>query len=607
MNPNGLQKIRNRLHAKPEQTGVAAVRKSAFTAKRRSILTAAFLFVAGATVGVFAIRHQSKEDPAQENATQLSARATDTISAGGTISAAQLFDYLGMESTDVSLSVEKVYVSSGDTVAKGDALYQLTDESVQKAATTLESELTSAQSALLNQTLSYETDKNAAYSLYQSELLTSDAARAEYNSGLEALDTALQTALDAYQQSQGTISTAPETIAQKQSALAQAEQVVTDYSGQLTTLQQTQDSKKTTYESAANTYNAQVNDYNAAAGVVRYLGAYIGKDVSDVTMADVVNVSTATAATSPSSPTDSGGQTPPGNGTGMSEAPRLQSSADTSIATLYQNARQEYETKKQALDQAMRTFQSAERSYQSAAEAVTSCQNTISTSKVSVTTLEKEISTLESALSKAKSEVSTQKAEYTELKNSYAADKLTLQNTYDTAIASGENASYHYELTLSTIEDDLADAQDAVDTAEENQRVFTQTIADGVVKAQQDGTIASVTYEADDVMKLSSATVCYVDNNSFGATVELDQYDVTEIAIGDSVILYASDSGMVSGKITSISAGESTSLANVKFNVTVVADDNTKLYSGESVNVYFNAKTTDASAFQDAEPSDDDT
>ena len=37
-----------------------------------------------------------------------------------------------------------------------------------------------------------------------------------------------------------------------------------------------------------------------------------------------------------------------------------------------------------------------------------------------------------------------------------------------------------------------------------------------------------------------------------------------------------------------ISAGESTSLADVNFNISITADEGSNLYSGESVNVYFN-------------------
>ena len=641
MNPNGLGKIGNRSNTKSTQAVAVSERKKIFTAKRLAIAVATFLLVAGTTIGLLSFRNKSEQNAsAQENTTQMSKNTTDIISSGGTISAAQVYDYLGMESTNIKLTVEEVYASAGDTVTEGDSLYKLTDASVQKAASTLESELKSAQSALLNQTLSYVEDKNEAYSLYQSELLVGEQALSEYKSGLTSLDNTLQAALDAYQEAQNTINTAPATIAQKQSELSNAEQEASSGTEQLTSLQQTQENSKAAYEAAAKTYNTQVNDYNAAAGVVRYLGAYIGADVSDVALADLVSVSvsSATSSSAPSSTNDSS-QPPSNNGSGMLEgnfdfsgstrmmvsgvsrtqdAPdenaasmpqpsQGQTAENDSISALYQNARQEYDAKKQSLSQAMQAYKSAENSYKSTSEAVINCQNAVKSSSSSVSSLEKEISTLQSSLTKANSEVTSLKSKYTSLKNSYEADKLTLQNTYDTSVASGMNAEYHYQLTLSTIEDEFTAAQDAVTTAEENQKIFNEAIADGIIKAQQSGTLASVTYETNNVMKVSSATVSYVDNTSFWATVELDQYDVTEIAIGDEVIIYASDSGMVNATVKSISAGENTSLANVKFNVTVAVDDTSKLYSGESVNVYFNAMSLDTSAFRDAEASEDKT
>ena len=70
--------------------------------------------------------------------------------------------------------------------------------------------------------------------------------------------------------------------------------------------------------------------------------------------------------------------------------------------------------------------------------------------------------------------------------------------------------------------------------------------------------------------------------------MELDQTDVTQVSIGDSVIIYSSESGVSNGRITAISAGTQKSLADVRFNVTVAANEGSSLYSGQSVNVYFN-------------------
>ena len=54
-------------------------------------------------------------------------------------------------------------------------------------------------------------------------------------------------------------------------------------------------------------------------------------------------------------------------------------------------------------------------------------------------------------------------------------------------------------------------------------------------------------------------------------------------------MIYSSETGIANGKITAISEGVVNSLADVRFNVKVSADEGTSLYAGESVNVYFNS------------------
>ena len=98
----------------------------------------------------------------------------------------------------------------------------------------------------------------------------------------------------------------------------------------------------------------------------------------------------------------------------------------------------------------------------------------------------------------------------------------------------------------------------------------------------------SLSFQKGRSVDLNSPFVNYVDSSRFGTTVELDQTDVTQVSIGDSVIIYSSETGVTNGRITAISAGTQKSLADVRFNVTVAADEGSSLYSGQSVNVYFN-------------------
>ena len=105
---------------------------------------------------------------------------SNIISAGGTITSSRLSDTLGLKNTAIQLKVGEVLVESGDTVTAGTQLYMITEDSLAKAEKTLNSELQTAKSDLLEQKMSYQTDKNEAYLLYESELLLGDTAQKEY-------------------------------------------------------------------------------------------------------------------------------------------------------------------------------------------------------------------------------------------------------------------------------------------------------------------------------------------------------------------------------------------------------------------------------------------
>ena len=594
------------------------------TKKQRIIAIAAVVIVAVGTATVIGVsKHKNNtEDRTDKNAFSLDVsalEASDNISSGGTISSAQLYDYLNLESTAVQLKVEEVYVESGDSITAGTQIYKLTEDSVAKAKTTLDKELKSAESKLLNQQLSYEETKNDAYSLYQSELLLGETAENEYNTGISQLDSELQASLDDYNKALDIVNNVPNQISEKKSETSRLNTEIADYEAALTTLQSDAQSRQTVYSQSADSYNVAVSEYNSIAGTVRYIGNYLGFDVSDIQLAqgpadykEQENV----GGNIPSNEEKPGFS---GNMGGMDFSPlsvietaeytepeetRMKSDAEDVMNNLYKNARAEYETQKALLSDAKAIYLTSKSEYENAKSAVSECSSNISNRKSLVSTLKSEISKLENNYSEAKSNLSTLKAEYNSLKLSYETDKLDLKKTYDTAISSFENAQYHYEITMSTVEEELAAAEEAVKVCEENLTVFEESLADGIIDAQQNGVVYSVTYEAEDTISVSSALIYYVDDTSFGTTVELDQYDVTKVSIGDSVIIYSSETGVTNGKITSISAGEAKTLASVKFNVTVVAEgESVNLYSGQSVNVYFNAAYMDASRFSDAENS----
>lgn len=632
------------------------------TGKRRVRIAAAVcavLIVAGTTAGVIAARAGTKAQAAQNETkvttvaeTASAAKRSGSISAGGTVTSAQNSDSLGMVNTSVRLTVGEILAEAGDSVKKDTALFRITEDSLTKAKKTLQAELQSAESALLQQKIDAQLDKNKAVALYESELTLGDTVQDTYENGLAALESALEEAYDAYIAAQDTIDDTPSEINSRNHEISSLQAEADGLQDEKAGAQEQADRAKSAYTEAAAAYNSIAEEYNDAAAVIRYLGKALGRDTDAVSTAKTVEAEA--QGQDPAEPEKtvpenmsgfsggfSGDGERPARGEGISQESRTffssyeetigelrfdpaEDAPDSdeaagpgapdmpdetvkpdapvepdALTVLFESAYEEYETLAEKLQAAESEMRFAEREYQTCAEALNAVSAQIKAIETEIADLEKEVSSLESTLSKAQNNLSKLRSEYNSLKASYATDQLELENTRNTDTAAYENAEYHYEITCSTIEEDLQKAQDKYDTAVENLRILDEKIKDGCVCAMQDGIIYSLSAQEGRNISVNAPLVYYVDESSFAVTVEIDQNDVTQISIGDSALIYSSESGTVNGKVTAIAAGTSTSLADVRFNVTVTANAGANLYSGESVNVYFNAGNMKASEFAD--------
>lgn len=599
------------------------MREGTSRSRRIRIIAAvcAVVIAAGGSAGVYAFRRNTnaKAAPAETTSANTQTAAGDSIiSAGGTVESSQLADSLGLENTAVRLSVEKVLVEQGEAVTAGTPLYQITSDSLAKAGKTLDSELQTARSELLEQNMSYQTDKNEAYLLYQSELMLGETAQSEYDSGIASLDNALAKAKESYQEALDTINSVPAEINAKQAELDKTQSSVNSLFEKKKTAQSKADTAKEGYSSAVSSYNSAVNEYNSAASVARYLGKALGRDVSAIGEAKTVTADTQKDVSVPQNddpkdenvPVMDGGEpsfdmrsdkdfisSPVQNY--ESAPPEKNTSEKSELTVLYETALSEYKEHKEKLSAAEKTLNTAETEYRTRSEELTAVQKELDEAQSKSSSLSKEITSLNTDLSKAKSNITKLRSEYNSLSTSYSTDQLELKNKLDTDMASFENAEYHYQITCSTIEKELEEKQTAYDTAEENLRIFSETLSDGCINAKQDGVIYSLNYQEGRNVNVNMPYVYYVDESGFSTTVELDQNDVTQISIGDKAVIYSSETGIVNGKITAISEGTSTSLADVRFNVTVTADEGADLYVGQSVNVYFNYGDMKSGSFSD--------
>ena len=98
----------------------------------------------------------------------------------------------------VTMTVEEVYVSSGDTVSKGDALFKLTDESMEAVKSYYEDAISDAENTLKTAEADLASGKLSAESTKQDANLTAQTAADNYQAQVDALDAAVEEKKEAY-------------------------------------------------------------------------------------------------------------------------------------------------------------------------------------------------------------------------------------------------------------------------------------------------------------------------------------------------------------------------------------------------------------------------
>ena len=210
----------------------------------------------------------------------------------------------------------------------------------------------------------------------------------------------------------------------------------------------------------------------------------------------------------------------------------------------------------QSADAAQSTLEQAQKEFDSAGETYNKNEEETNTE---ITELTDSLDDLKSDYEQAERDATTQKAE--------------LQNEYDTAVVEGKYAGSTYESTVSELTALLA-------------------LENGVVTADDDGTIAAVPYEAEDTLQSGTAFALYCDTQTIMISVEVPQENIAQVGVGDevSVMIAGNRDGAVTGTVSSIasSATPGGSVSNVTYAVIISIDNSDgRLGSGSSATVTF--------------------
>lgn len=426
----------------------------------------------------------------------------------------------------VTMTVEEVYASSGDTVSKGDALFKLTDESMEAAKSDYEDAISDAENTLKTAEANLASGKLSAESTKQDADLTAQTAADSYQAQVDALDAAVEEKKEAYDE-------AVEQISEYQTKIDN-----NDYYVECAI-----DEKKDAVEAATTALaqaQAQNSDNSASQAVstdLTYIKAQIEAGADSDILLSVVQQA-------------------------MDDYTTREQQSDTLT-----QAQQSADAVQSTLEQAQKEFDSAVETY----------NKNVEETNTKITELTDSLDDLKSDYEQAERDATTQKAE--------------LQNEYDTAVVEGKYAGSTYELTVSELESAVESAQDTLDTLKEEQTALL-ALEDGVVTADEDGTIAAVPYEAEDTLQSGTAFALYCDTQTIMISVEVPQENIAQVGVGDevSVMIAGKRDGAVTGTVSSIASSATTggSVSNVTYAVIISIDNSDgRLGSGSSATVTF--------------------
>lgn len=376
----------------------------------------------------------------------------------------------------VTMIVEEVYASSGDTVSKGDALFKLTDESMEAAKSYYEDAISDAENTLKTAEANLASGKFSAENTKQDADLTAQTAADSYQAQVDALDAAVE---------------------EKKEAYDEAVEQISEYQTKIDN-----------------------NDYYVECAIDEKKAAV---DAATTALAQAQDTLT-----------------------------QAQQSADAAQSTL---------------EQAQKEFDSAVETY----------NKNVEETNTEITELTDSLDDLKSDYEQAERDATMQKAE--------------LQNEYDTAVVEGKYAGSTYESTVSELESAVESAQDTLDTLKEEQTALL-ALENGVVTADEDGTIAAVPYEAEDTLQSGTAFALYCDTQTIMISVEVPQENIAQVGVGDevSVMIAGNRDGAVTGTVSSIASSATTggSVSNVTYAVIISIDNSDgRLGSGSSATVTF--------------------
>ena len=168
----------------------------------------------------------------------------------------------------------------------------------------------------------------------------------------------------------------------------------------------------------------------------------------------------------------------------------------------------------------------------------------------------------------------TVERQYEELIREQIITELQIQYTYDTSVIAGKLAEFVYQQEMQEWEETLAEAK-AQKAELESVKAFLDSLSDGILKADRDGTAAEVSYEAGDMINSVDPILTYYDTDRITIAIEVPQEDISQIHVGDTANVVINGFWNVEGTVSEKATEpvSETSRTTVNYQVTIQVDN----------------------------------
>ncbi|MDO5521343.1 MAG: HlyD family efflux transporter periplasmic adaptor subunit [bacterium] len=549
------------------------IKKKLQLSKKRMVIVSVVLVMAVSTTTVAVVYKvtagQANEATVVETTTVKAQQGNLTIgiSGDGTTyvgSTDQTFE-LSYGSSGLTVAVTDVLVSSGDTVKKGDSLIKVSTDDVKNLISYYEEQIKTAKNTLNTAKLTYESNLAQAKYDYETNLKLKDTSLLQYEASIEELQNAVDEAKEAITNANDKISEYTKALANNtyytKYNVAELKTAAKAKETALNKATQSFNKLNKTYDSSKKTYEASIKKLEEQKKKAEESQKKLDQDYTKKLEAILNQVDSKNTA---DSYTLQGSML-----TELKEAYQAKQKQEEATAKIEKELKdaqdklnkltKEYQEASQAKQQASQESQSATKKYE---EALSNYNKAVEEANANLKTLNNNSSTLQANYDAA---VLNQEKETISLNKEYKISTLTY-----------ENAKSIYDAAVKDLDADVTKAQESIDDLNANLTLLKDIKGDGIIKASQDGTLYSVSYEKEDELTAGGAVVAYSKPETIDIDFTVSQEDIASISVGDTA--YVTVTGIrnqIEGKISTIATAPTTSgsVSNVTYTVTVTVDN----------------------------------